>query len=148
MYKKILIATDGSEFASAAIDHGVKLAARVEASVVFVTVTETWSAFHMAENLQDGVPNPVQAYVASTKESAQKILAEAKAVADAASVVSQSVHVSDSFAAEGIIETAEKHECDLIIMASHGRRGLGRMLLGSQTSEVLGFTTLPVLVLR
>jgi len=57
-------------------------------------------------------------------------------VADATSVVSQSVHVSDSFPAVGIIDTAEKHDCDLIVMASHGRRGLGRMLLGSGALEM------------
>ena len=103
MYKEILIATDGSELAKAAIDHGVKLASNIDASVVFVTVTQAWSAFQMAENLERGVPNPVALYEASAKDSANKILALAKAAADSADVKSETDHVSNSYPAEGII---------------------------------------------
>lgn len=148
MYKKILIATDGSEFANAAIDHGVKLASKLDASVVFVTVTQAWSAFQMADNLEKGVSNPVAVYEASVKDPANKILALAKAAADSADIRSETDHVSNSYPAEGIIESAERNGCDLIVMASHGRRGMSRMLLGSQTAEVLAFSKLPVLVLR
>ena len=148
MYKKILVATDGSEFAKTAVSHGVELAKSVGAMVVVVTVTQGWTAYQMAEKIQKGTANPIQEYVASMDELAGKILADSKATATAASVDCKVVHVSDGYPAEGIIETAQKQNCDLIVMASHGRRGLGRMLLGSQTTEVLGFSKIPVLVLR
>ncbi len=148
MYKNILIATDGSKFANAAVAHGVQLAQCVHASVVLVTVTQSWSAFQMAENMERGAASPVSDYEASMKKQAEKVLAEAQAVAISAGVNSKTVHVSDSYPAEGIIETADRENCDLIVMASHGRRGLSRMLLGSQTAEVLGFSKQPVLVLR
>jgi nucleotide-binding universal stress UspA family protein len=58
------------------------------------------------------------------------------------------VHAKDQFPAEGILETANKNHCDLIVMASHGRRGLGRLLLGSQAVRVLTHSTVPVLICR
>lgn len=148
MYKKILIATDGSKFAKTAVSHGIELAQRVGAKVVVVTVTQGWSAYQMAEKIQKGAANPIPDYVASMKELAGQILDDARKVAEAADVSCKVVHISNGHPAEGIIETADKETCDLIVMASHGRRGLNRMLLGSQTAEVLGFSKIPVLVLR
>jgi nucleotide-binding universal stress UspA family protein len=148
MYEKILIATDGSELANKAVAHGTKLAKEVDASVVFVTVTETWSPYVMAASLEKGDPNPIKHFEASAEKSANEILTVAKAAAESVGVKFETVHVSNSTPAEGIIETAEKTGCDLIAMASHGRRGLDRMLLGSQTAEVLAFSKLPVLVIR
>lgn len=58
------------------------------------------------------------------------------------------VHVEDKRPAEAILELSQAQGCDLIVMASHGRRGLGKLLLGSQTAEVLSYTTIPVLVVR
>lgn len=148
MYKKILIATDGSEFAKKAISHGVELAARVGATVVIVTVTQGWSAYQMAEKIQKGQANPIQDFTASMKQHADKILTEAEEIAKAGDVSCKTVHVTNGYPAESIIETSDSEDCDLIVMATHGRRGLGRMLLGSQTAEVLGFSRIPVLVLR
>ena len=148
MYKKILIATDGSKFAEAAVIHGIELAKQLGSKPVIVTVTETWSAHQLAEKVKKGVSTAVQDYINSMKEMAQDILKDAKKVADAAGVDCETVHISDRFPAEGIIDAAEREGCDLIVMASHGRRGLGRMLMGSQTAEVLGFSKIPVLVLR
>lgn len=148
MYQKILIATDGSKFANAAVDHGVQLASKIGASVVIVTVTRAWSAFQMAENLEKGISSPIDAYEASVQQEASDILEAAKATADLAGVSSQTVHVKNSFPAEGIIKCADENNCDLIVMASHGRRGIDRMLLGSQAAEVLSFSKTPVLILR
>ena len=148
MYKRILIATDGSKFANAALDHGVELARILGSAVAIVTVTETWSAFQMAGNIQRGAASPIEKFDASSKEAAQKILNEASVVAETAGIKCDLIHVSDSFPAAGVINTADKESCDLIVMASHGRRGLDRMLLGSQTSEVLEKSKIPVLVIR
>ena len=148
MYKKILIATDGSKFAEAAVSHGVELAKNLGSTPIIVTVTETWSAHQLAEKVKKGASTAVEDYINSMKEMAQQILDDAKKVADAAGVECETVHISDRLPAEGIIDAAEREGCDLIVMASHGRRGLGRMLMGSQTAEVLGFSKIPVLVLR
>jgi nucleotide-binding universal stress UspA family protein len=148
MYKRILVATDGSELAKMAVEHGTKLAKSVGAKVIIATVTETWSAFQVASGIEGGEVDAVQKFEAAAKEAAQSILDAAKSQADALGVDAETKHVLDRPAAEGIIELSELEDCDLIVMASHGRRGLGRMILGSQTAEVLAMSKKPVLVLR
>ena len=148
MYQKILIATDGSELADVAVEHGVRLAESVGAKVVFLTVTELWSALRMSNEIEQGKLDAVKAYEDAESSTAEAILEGAAAKAAAIGVPSESLHVRDRRPAEGILDTAELEECDLIVMASHGRRGLGKMLLGSQTAEVLALSTRPVLVLR
>jgi nucleotide-binding universal stress UspA family protein len=75
-----------------------------------------------------------------------KVLDEARAVAEQNGISAEFLHVSDAYPAAAIIETAKSKGCDLIVMASHGRRGLRKLLLGSQTSQVLADGSLPVLV--
>lgn len=148
MYRNILIATDGSDLASKAVDHGVMLAKGIGASVIFVTVTEFGSAIEMAAESSRGISNPMEKYEEMALKSAQKILAAAKASAQGAGIECETLHVPDSAPAEGIIATANEKGCDLIVMASHGRRGLNRLVLGSETVEVLAYSKVPVLVLR
>jgi nucleotide-binding universal stress UspA family protein len=149
MYRNILIATDGSELASKAVDHGVMLAKGIGASVIFVTVTEIWSAMELAaEAIDKRISNPMERYEEMAAKSAQKILSAAKTAADGAGIEWETIHVRDRAPAEGIIATANERGCDLIVMASHGRRGLDRLVLGSQTVEVLSYSKVPVLVLR
>ena len=81
-------------------------------------------------------------------EAARKVLDAVTVLAGQAGVAPQLLHVADRYAAEAIVDTAEQQGCDLIVMASHGRRSLGRLLLGSQTSEVLARCGVPVLVIR
>jgi nucleotide-binding universal stress UspA family protein len=87
-------------------------------------------------------------YEASQKDAANKVLAAAKASADKMGIEAETLHVPNSLPADAIIETAQAKHCSLIAMSSHGRRGLGRILLGSQTSEVLSRSPVPVLVVR
>lgn len=148
MYKKILISTDGSELASQAVVHGAQLAKKVGATVVIVTVTESWSPLKLAAEVEQGNQNPIELFETVAGEAARETLEAAAALSDAEGIKAETVHIPDREPAVGIIETADRYGCDLIVMASHGRRGLGRMLLGSQTSEVLAFSKLPVLVLR
>ena len=82
------------------------------------------------------------------KKFAGETLAAAQAAAGKAGVKADHLHVADARAADAILETAEARGCDLIVMASHGRRGVERMLLGSQTAEVVSHSRLPVLVVR
>ena len=148
MYKKILIPTDGSDLAGKAVTHGVALAKEFGASVLIVTVSEVWSAAEIAQSAEMGKDNPVEIYEAAATQTAERVLAAAKRLAETAGVEVETIRISDRTPAVGILEAADMYESDLIVMASHGRRGLGRMLLGSQTAEVLAFSKLPVLVLR
>lgn len=148
MYRKILIATDGSDLALKAVDHGAELAKNTGAKAIIITVTESWSGFDMAEDFEKGVTNPIEVFEAAADKSSEKILSEAKAAAEAHGIKCKTLHIRDSHPAEGIIEAATEQGCDLIVMASHGRRGLNRMMMGSQTAEVIAYGKLPVLVLR
>jgi len=148
MYRNILIAIDGSDLAGKAVEHGVRLAREMGAAVTFVTVTEMWSALEMAAEVGGGTANPMEAFEEMAEKSAQEILAAAKAVGQEAGIDCETLHVLYRAPAEGIITTANEKGCDLIVMASHGRRGLNRILLGSQTTEVLAHSKVPVLVVR
>lgn len=145
MYKSILIATDGSELAHKALAHGFALAKAVGAKVTVATVTEPWTAVVPGEM---GMAFPVDEYEKGVAENAGNILGAAKREADATGVACETVHVSDQHPAEGILAAVKERGCDLIVMASHGRRGLSRLLIGSQTNQVMVHSTVPVLVVR
>ena len=149
MYAHILIATDGSEVAGRALDHGLRLAETVGAKVTVVTVTEPAAVIgagyaSVAGTMIDPVPQLIEAVEAG----ARVLLEQASAVAKAAGVAFTTTLVPDSYPAEGIVATAASVGADLIVMGSHGRRGLSRIMLGSQTSNVLTHTKIPVLVTR
>lgn len=148
MYKRILIATDGSELAGRALAHGIALAKEVAAPITLVTVTQPWSAFDMAHKAREGDRDPMRKFDEMAATSAKAVLESAEQKAKTAGVACQLVHVSGQHPAEGIIATAEKHGCDLIVMASHGRRAVGRLFLGSQAVEVLSHTKVPALIVR
>jgi len=148
MYGRILIATDGSELASKAIVHGINLAKQLNATVCIATVTEAWSSSDLARAARRGNQNPIGQYEEMVTAAAAHILEGAAQVAKAAGVSSETLHVRDQHPAEGIIAAAKNKACDLIVMASHGRRGLGRLLLGSQAYEVLTHSKVPALIVR
>lgn len=148
MYTRILIATDGSELAEKGLLKGLELASGLGAEVDIVTVSEPWAVgMYDAMGWSVGYMNSPE-YKADREESAQKILQPALARAQAQGVRATGTHVLDRYAADGIIEVAEQRGSDLIVMTSHGRRGVTRVLLGSQTTEVLARSALPVLVIR
>jgi nucleotide-binding universal stress UspA family protein len=146
MYKHILISPDGSEVAQKGVDHGLSLAKALGARVTVVTVTERYPIDPGAHWIPG--PGDMAAWDARQKEWAARVLADVTTAAGRLSVAAETVHVPDAQAAEAILATANKSQCDLIVMASHGRRGLRRLLLGSQTSEVLVSSPVPVLVIR
>ena len=148
MYKHILIATDGSELAGRAVAHGLALAKEINARVTLVTVTKPWSALDLAHETRLGHPDPVHQFEDMAAASAKVILDAAAQKAKIAGIACELVHVPDQHPAEGIISIAEKKGCDLIVMASHGRRAAGRLLLGSQVSEVLAHSKVPTLIVR
>ncbi|GAB3066710.1 universal stress protein [Stenotrophomonas tumulicola] len=148
MYKRILIATDGSELADKGLLKGLELAKDLDAEVDIVTVSEPWAVgMYDAMGWSVGYMNSPE-YKADRDENAQKVLQPALAKAQAQGIRANGVHVLDRYAADGIIDSAEEHRSDLIVMTSHGRRGVSRVLLGSQTTEVLARSQIPVLVIR
>lgn len=145
MYKSILIPTDGSEFCERAVQHGVGLAKLMSAKVVAVTVTQP---------LHTGIPKSlIPANLLSTVEAeivkqANANLAGAEKAAKAAGVPIETVRASRDHPWEAIVQTAKDKGCDLIVMASHGRRGVSAMILGSETQKVLLHSSVPVLVVK
>ena len=150
MYKHILISTDGSEVAQKGLDHGLSLAKEIGAKVSVITVTESFPVYASAgAGVGAGwVPIEMADYDKVQEEFANRVFAGAKQAAEQHGVAVETIHVRNAQPAEAILETAKAQGCDLIVMASHGRRGLGRLLLGSQTSEVVTRSPLPVLVVR
>lgn len=149
MYKHILIATDGSELAGRALEQGISLARALGSKVTIVTVTEPTAVIGGGYAALGGIGyDPIPDLVAAGKKVATDVLEAATATAATEGVAAETVLVTDSFAAEGIVAAAETAGADLIVMGSHGRRGLGRLLLGSQTNNVLVHSKVPVLVTR
>jgi nucleotide-binding universal stress UspA family protein len=149
MYQHILLATDGSELAQRGVDHGLSLAKALGAKVTIVTATEPFPFSSRAVGA-GWVPTAEDRYnyEKGQKEFADETLKTAKDAADRIGVAAETLHIVDAHAATAIIETAQARDCSLIVMASHGRRGLGRLILGSQTAEVLAHSPVPVLVVR
>ncbi|MDP3173996.1 MAG: universal stress protein [Phenylobacterium sp.] len=149
MYMHILISTDGSEVAQKGLDHGLSLAKALGARVTIITVTEPVRVYYDPTGLAYARSvGGLEAYADRQKEEAVAILAAAKQSADKLGVSAETLHVSDAQPAEAIVEAAKSRDCSLIAMASHGRRGLNRLILGSKTSEVLAHSPVPVLVVR
>jgi nucleotide-binding universal stress UspA family protein len=146
MYHRILIATDGSELANKALSHGIELARLLKVPVCVVTVTPRWSAFELGDLARTGDPNPLGRYREMAAAAAKNVLGRAEELAKAQGVPCELVHIPDQHPAEGIIAAAK--DCDLIVMGSHGYRGLNRLLLGSQAYEVLTHSKVPSLIVR
>lgn len=149
MYNHILISTDGSELAQKGVDHGLSLAKALGGKVTVITATEPFPMQGAATGVGwVASPADFDRYELGQKQLADDSLAKVKAVSDKMGVACGIVHVPDTRPATAIVETADQLGCSLIVMSSHGRRGISRLLLGSQTSEVLATAKVPVLVVR
>ena len=147
MYQKILIATDGSSLSRKAIDSGLAMAELTGAQIVALKVVAKYPVSYFEGGM--GVSaTEVGRIEKQWAESAQTIVEAVKASAEARGLKAKAVTVRSDLIAEAIIATAKKHKCDLIVMASHGRRGVKRLLLGSETHHVLTHSHIPVLILR
>jgi nucleotide-binding universal stress UspA family protein len=145
MFRHILIATDGSDLAHKATTSGIELAKSVGARVTAVTV---FAPFHAYDVLPSAVMNDLSgAYIQYIKDvSAEEILNDVGKLADTRGVRCRLIQIEEQHPHEGIIKVAAEQDCDLIVIASHGRRGISAALLGSVTAKVLANTTTPVLV--
>jgi nucleotide-binding universal stress UspA family protein len=144
VFKHILIAIDGSELAHKAVTQGLELASRLQARVLVVMVTEPWTM------IGGPLPTPsvIAAYEKDSAQNAQRITSQVIELAKKNNVACSPLHIADRHPAEGILEAAANNACDLIVMASHGRGGVGRFLLGSITMDVVVRSPVPVLVCR
>lgn len=144
MFKHILIATDGSELAGKGVVAGLELAKRLGSAVTIVIAIEPWKSMIVGEA---AFSFPLEDYEKAAAETAETVLGAARDLAQKQGVKVDTLHVTN-FPAEGIVETADKRGCDLIVLASHGRRGLARAFLGSQATRVLTMSKVPVLVYK
>ena len=149
MIKHILFATDGSELSREAAKKAIQLANALGAKITALTVVH---AFHAAfENegfIMPDMPALKERYEDEAKVLASKIVEDVKKMAGGAGVQCFSAVIVGDVPYEAIIRQAGKSKCDMIVMASHGRRGLQGILLGSETQKVLTHSKIPVLVLR
>lgn len=148
MYKNILIATDGSELAAKGVQHGCALAVPLGARVTVLTVTEPLKPEAARAARNAGVEDPVGQYDYTIDQEMKQRFAAVEADAKQHGVTVDLVHEVDDSPAEAIVRAAKRLNCDLIVMSSHGRRGARRLILGSQTAEVVTTTDIPVLVIR
>jgi nucleotide-binding universal stress UspA family protein len=149
MYGHILISTDGSEVSQKGVTEGLALAKALGARATLITVTENFPMYSGGLGFDYSISEASLAeYAEGQNKSAASILASAKGSAEHHGIAVDTVHVSNAQVADAIIATAKDRGCGLIVMASHGRRGFGRLMLGSKTSEVLTHSAIPVLVVR
>ena len=147
MYKRILIATDGSNLSKMAVSSGIQLAELTGAQVIALKVVPRYPMSYFEGGLAVSAMD-VAKIEEEWAENGQAIVDAVAAIAAAHGVTAKAVTVKSDLVAEAIINTAKKHKCDLIVMASHGRKGIKRLLMGSETQHVLTHSHIPVLVLR
>jgi len=148
MYANILLSTDGSDVARRGVEHGMALAKALNAKVTVIAVTEPLPVGVGSGHGWIPPQEMFDSFDAANKERVGEVLNEVGAIAEKIGISAELLHVPDAHPATAIIETAKSRGCDLIVMASHGRRGIKKLLLGSQTSEVLLDGSLPVLVVQ
>ena len=144
-FQRILVPVDGSALSDEAVDQAVRLAATTGATLVFLTVVEPFLALTVSSEMLETTKAE---YERAAERRAGNILLAAAAKADEARVPRAILRAQSGAPHEAIIETATERCCDLIAMASHGRKGFSALVLGSVTNRVLTHSAIPVLVLR
>ena len=145
MYKRLLIATDGTEIAQEALAHGLKLAKAVGTETTVITVTMPWTA--VAFGIYAGTASK-DTFDETALKHASALLSGASKQASDLGVPCKTLHVADINPYQAILAATEAEGSDLIVVGSHGRRGLERLLIGSETLKLLTHAKLPVLVWR
>ncbi len=147
MYKRILVATDGSTLSKKAVSSAIAMAGLMQAELVALKVVPRYPQSYF----EGGLAIPVAEVSRIEKqwvEHGQAIVNAIQKTAESKGVKTKALTVKSDLISDAVIATAKKHKCDLIVMASHGRRGIKRILLGSETQLVLTHSHIPVLVLR
>src|SRR5574341_185217 len=145
MYKHILIPTDGSPVAGKAVSAGLEFARDAKARVTIFTAVPEYQPPSEADVMSHHVVSMTEHQQRSQK-AAQDILASAAEQARAAGVEFETDYAQSDYPGKAIVDAAQRHGCDAIFMASHGRTGFSRVIHGSETSEVLSHSTIPTVV--
>lgn len=147
MYKRIMVATDGSHLSQKAVDSAIELAVLSKAELLAVNVIPHYiqTYFEGSFAVSDVDSQKIEKQWA---ETAQQVLDKVEVQAKAKGVVTGTNVVKSDDIAHGLMDQASHYKADLIVMASHGRKGIKRLLLGSETLAVLTHVKIPVLVLR
>lgn len=147
MFKNILAATDGSGFSNKAVATAARLAHTLDAKLLLLHVRSPIETPHHVEG--GALSNLGGAVVMQEiEEEERKLLDTAQALAAAEGAAAETAFVAGYSTYDAIIRIAREQNCDLIVMASHGRRGISGFLMGSETQKVLTHTTIPVLIVR
>ena len=148
MYKHILVPTDGSKLSNAAAKSAARLARDIGAKITAVYVMRPYEPPGHPEAVAYYAAYGAKEYAEASRKDARQAIAKVKAAASAAKVQAEGVAVTATSPWRAIVDTAKAKKCDLIVMASHGRRGIEALLLGSETQKVLTHSKTPVLVTR
>jgi len=149
VYEHILLPTDGSDIAETGVAHGLELARKHGSKVTVVTVTEPFGGqFAFASDLWSPGEEETAAFDAAQARIAARILSPVRERAEALGLRVETLHVPWRRVAGALVDAAGERGCSLIVMSSHGRSGMNRIMLGSQTTEVLATSGVPVLVVR
>jgi nucleotide-binding universal stress UspA family protein len=147
MYERILISTDGTALSKKAVEAGLTLAAKLKAEVFAYMAVPAYPHLYF-EGAVVLTPAETARIEKEWVQQAQSVVDAVQKDASARDIKTTAVIGHHTGVAEGIISAAKKHKCDLIVMASHGRKGISRLLLGSETLDVLTHSHIPVMVLR
>ncbi len=143
MFKNILVPTDGSDYSSKAIDGALTLAAQVQGKIVVLSVAQPYPYSPLAEGT---IVRHANEFEDKSLSLAQQHVARVKEMAQHKHIPCETIVVQSFAPAAEIVKAAQQRSCDVIFMASQGRRGLRHLLLGSETQKVLAQTTIPVMV--
>lgn len=147
MYKRILLATDGSKLSQKAVEHALGLADLTGAEVVALKIVPRYPQTYFEGGVALAATE-IARIERQWQAEAMETVNAVKALGQKREVKVKPVTAKGDLVAEAVIATAKRQKCDLIVMASHGRRGIKRLLLGSETQQVLTHSHIPVLVLR
>ena len=147
MFRRILVSTDGSPRSNSAIKSAAALARICDASLTIFHAIPAYRMPYYAEGMSFAWPSETQ-YQKGTDREAAELLAKAQALAAKQGVAATTAQVRSADTSQAIVTAAGKARADLIVMASHGRKGMQKLLLGSETQRVLARTSIPVLVVR
>lgn len=145
MYRHVLVAVDGSDCSVYAATKGLGLAKAIGAKVTIITVTPTWESIELSEL---ALGRTAEEYNQKAQARGDVHLLRISELAREAGVECETMQVMHARPHRAILDAAEKYECDLIVVGSHGRRGVERLLLGSVASKVVTSSTVSVLVCR
>jgi nucleotide-binding universal stress UspA family protein len=150
MFRHLLVPTDGSDLAEATVARAVQIAQDMGARITFFHAQDSPYAHPEVSLFGEGVvidPAMSEQFAQAHAAHAEHLLAGAKRQAEAAGVPAHTLTTINPTIYEAILAAAQERDCDLIVMASHGRRGLSALLLGSETQRVLTHAAVPVLVI-